>query len=113
MLILDDGDRLAGIFTERDALLRVLAEGLDPAATPVSEVMTPEPETLTPLQTVRSAMHLMVSGGLRHVPIVPVGGRPTGVVSARDVVAYLVEFLPEDLQCLPPRPRDYMPRYGA
>ena len=107
------GERLVGIFTERDALLRVIAGQRDAATTPVREVMTSDPDTLTSVQTIRSALHLMVNSGHRHVPVLSADGRPLGVVSAREIVAYLCEYMPEDLQCLPPRARDYMPRYGA
>ena len=84
ILVLDQG-RLAGIFTERDALFRVVAEGRDPAATRVGEVMTANPRTITPDRPFGHALHLMYEGGFRHVPVVD-GGRPLGVVSARDAL---------------------------
>ena len=84
ILVLDQG-RLAGIFTERDALFRVMAEGRDPAATRVGEVMTANPRTITPDRPFGHALHLMYEGGFRHVPVVD-GGRPLGVVSARDAL---------------------------
>lgn len=77
-----EGGRLVGIFTERDALFRVIACGLDPAATALSEVMTREPKTVTPDETFGYALLLMYENGFRHAPVVE-NGRPVGVVSAR------------------------------
>jgi CBS domain-containing protein len=77
--------RLAGIFTERDALFRVIAEGRDPHKTRVSEVMTVNPRTISPERPFGHALHLMYEGGFRHVPVVD-NGRPVGVVSARDAL---------------------------
>jgi CBS domain-containing protein len=84
LLVISDG-RLAGIFTERDALFRVIAEGRDPAATRIAEVMTANPRTIAPDRPFGHALHLMYEGGFRHVPVVA-DGRPLGVVSARDAL---------------------------
>jgi CBS domain-containing protein len=84
ILVVQDG-RLAGIFTERDALFRVIAEGRDPAATQVADVMTANPRTIAPDRPFGHALHLMYEGGFRHVPVVD-NGRPLGVVSARDAL---------------------------
>jgi CBS domain-containing protein len=80
-----DGNRLAGIFTERDALFRVVAEGRDPAATRLAEVMTPNPRTIAPDRPFGHALHIMYEGEFRHVPVVE-DGRPLGMVSARDAL---------------------------
>ena len=85
LLVVDDG-RLAGIFTERDALFRVVAEGRDPEATRVAEVMTRNPRTIEPDRPFGHALHLMYEGGFRHVPVVE-DARPIGMVSARDALA--------------------------
>jgi CBS domain-containing protein len=84
-LLVIEGGRLAGIFTERDALFRVVAEGRDPAKTRVGEVMTANPRTIAPDRPFGHALHLMYEGGFRHVPVVD-GGRPLGVVSSRDAL---------------------------
>src|SRR5258706_10632707 len=84
-LLVLDGARLAGIFTERDALFRVIAEGRDPAKTQLQEVMTANPRTITPDRPFGHALHMMHEGGFRHVPVVE-GGAPLGVVSARDAL---------------------------
>jgi CBS domain-containing protein len=84
MVVAEDG-RLAGIFTERDALFRVIAEGRDPSSTPLVEVMTRDPRTIGPDRPFAHALLLMYDGGFRHVPVVE-HGRPIGMVSARDAL---------------------------
>ncbi len=80
-----EGGRLIGIFTERDALFRVLARGLDPESTRLAQVMTPDPVTVAAERPLNHALHLMYDGAFRHVPVVD-AGRVVGVVSARDAL---------------------------
>lgn len=82
VLVTDPGCCLIGIFTGRDAV-RVLAEGKDPAATPLQVVMTCNPATMPPRSTAIDALRLMRDGGFRHVPVVE-GGRVAGIVSRGD-----------------------------
>src|SRR5687768_13297772 len=84
ILVVENG-RLAGIFTERDALFRVIAEGRAPEETKLAEVMTVNPRTIAPDRPFGHALHLMYEGEFRHVPVVE-NGRPLGVVSARDAL---------------------------
>jgi len=84
MLVLD-GARLVGIFTERDALIRVLAASRDPARTLLAEVMTPEPTTITPDKSFGLALLVMHEEGFRHLPVVE-AGRVVGIVSARNAL---------------------------
>ncbi|HJS78462.1 MAG TPA: CBS domain-containing protein [Burkholderiales bacterium] len=81
VLVVEEG-RLVGIFTERDALFRVIAPGLDPAKTELRGVMTRDPTTVAPDETFGYALLLMHDKGFRHTPVVE-NGRPVGVVSAR------------------------------
>lgn len=81
VLVVED-DRLLGIFTERDAVCRVLALNRDPALTWLSDVMTPDPKTVDPDDSFGYALLLMHEHGFRHVPVVE-HGCPIGVVSAR------------------------------
>ena len=81
LVVVEDGS-LAGIFTERDALFRVMARGLDPEKTSLREVMTPDPLTVSPGETLGYALLQMHEHGFRHVPVVE-NGSPIGVVSAR------------------------------
>jgi CBS domain-containing protein len=81
VLVVEEG-RLVGIFTERDAVYRVMAENLDPSAARIGEVMTRDPKTVKPDETFGYALLLMHENGFRHAPVVQ-DGRPVGVVSAR------------------------------
>ncbi len=84
IMIAADG-KLVGIFTERDALNRVLAAGLDPDRVVLSEVMTADPQSVTPDHQLGHALHMMFEGGFRHMPVVE-NGRPVGMVSSRDAL---------------------------
>ncbi len=81
VLVVEHG-RLVGIFTERDAVYRVMAYGLEPDATPLGAVMTRDPVTIGPDEPFGAALLLMHEHGFRHAPVVE-DGRPIGVVSAR------------------------------
>ena len=84
-LLVLDGTRLAGIFTERDGLFRVLAAGRDPATTRLGDVMTPQPQTIHPDEPFLQALRLMHQGRFRHLPVVEFD-RPLGMVSVRDAL---------------------------
>ena len=84
-LLVCDGTKLTGIFTERDALFRVIAAGRDAATTTLADVMTPQPMTMHPDEPFIKALRLMHTRGFRHLPVVE-NGRPIGVVSARDAL---------------------------
>ena len=83
VLVTDRNAGLLGIFTGRDAVGRVLAEGKDPAATALAEVMTPDPDTMAPHHTAIEALRLMQDARCRHLPIVH-EGKVVGVVSRGD-----------------------------
>jgi CBS domain-containing protein len=89
-LIVMDGDRLIGIFTERDALNKVLAGNLDPASTKVSAVMTKDPYCIGPTTTVGDAMQLITERRFRHLPVVE-NGKVLGMVSSGDLTRWLVQ----------------------
>ena len=83
-ILVTEGDgRLAGLFTGRDVVGRVVAEGLDPAATTLGAVMTGQPDTLTPDQHAIDALRMMQDGGYRHLPILD-GQKIAGIVSHGD-----------------------------
>jgi len=84
VMVVEEG-RLVGVFTERDALFRVLAEGRDTLTTRLADVMTRNPATIHPDRPFAEALHIMHEGGFRHVPVVE-DGRPVGMVSARDAL---------------------------
>ncbi len=85
LLVVENGT-IAGIFTERDALNKVLAGNLDPDTTPLSQVMVRNPQTIGPDKPLGYALQFMVDGGFRHVPVVDDRGAPLGMVSARDAL---------------------------
>jgi len=78
-----DGDRLAGIMTERD-VLRAVARGIRDDAV-VRDWMTRDPETIEPDETTEHAATLMMHGGFRHLPVVE-GGDVVGILSIRDLM---------------------------
>src|SRR5436190_20131776 len=88
-ILVMDGERLVGIFTERDVLTRVVPQGLDPRRTPVGEVMSRNPVTITPTRTVQEAMMIMTDSRKRHLPVLQ-GGKVVGVVSIGDVTRCMV-----------------------
>jgi predicted transcriptional regulator len=89
-LIVLDGERLVGIFTERDALNKVLAAGRDPGKTNVAEVMTKDPYSIPPTTTVGEAMELVTKRRFRHLPIVK-DGKVLAVISSGDLIHWLVK----------------------
>ncbi len=88
-------ERLIGIFTERDAVYRVVARGLDAQTTPLSEVMTTSPRTVDPDKTYGFALLMMYENGFRHVPVIE-NGKLIGIVSTRNALdPELEEFVSE------------------
>lgn len=90
-------DQLIGLFTERDALIRVLAAGLNPSTTTLGEVMTSNLQTIDADRPLGHAMHLMFDGGFRHVPVVD-NGRAVGMISARDALGMEMVAFEEELE---------------
>jgi CBS domain-containing protein len=100
--------KLVGIFTERDVLTKVIFRDGN-RSTAVENVMTKDPETLEPKQTIACALNKMSVGGYRHIPIVE-RGKPVAVVSVRDLVDFLVELFPDRVLNIPPHPAKAIPR---
>jgi CBS domain-containing protein len=100
--------KIVGIFTERDLMRRVMAQGR-PLSSPVSEVMTPGPVTVHPKDPIASAIRRMEEGGYRHLPVV-VDGKPVGILSVKRIVHYLVEHFPGTVYNLPPESQTFPPR---
>jgi len=88
-ILVMEGERLAGIFTERDVLTRVIPQGIDPKLTPVAEVMTRQPVVIGPNTTVQEAMMVVTDTRKRHLPVV-LGTRVVGLVSIGDLTRWLV-----------------------
>jgi CBS domain-containing protein len=101
VLVMRDG-KLAGIFTERDVLTKVIGRD-DGRTLRVEHVMTKNPETLKLSDDLAFALHHMKVGGYRHIPLVE-DGKPVGLLSVRDVVHYLADLHPEEVLNLPSNP---------
>jgi len=95
VLVTDGQDRLVGIFTGRDAVGRVIAEGRKAEATTLGEVMTAKPRSMPPDQPAIEALRLMQDSGCRHVPIIE-KGKILGVVSKADFRGNEVDRLDEE-----------------
>lgn len=97
-LLVVDSNRISGIFTERDALNKVLAGGLDPDSTTLAQVMVRDPRTIRADKPLGYALQFMVDGGFRHVPVIDENGAPLGMVSARDALGADMVQLERDQQ---------------
>ncbi len=109
-ILVVEGERLVGVFTERDVLTRVAGTGLDLDGTPLRDLMTPDPECLTLDDGIAYALNRMSVGGFRHVPLIDADGRPTGAVSMRHIVDFIVDLFPREVLNLPPTPAHGVPR---
>jgi CBS domain-containing protein len=88
-------EQLVGIFTERDALFRVIARGLDARSTSLADVMTANPQTVGPQTSYGYALILMQENGFRNAPVVE-NGKPIGIVTSRSAMdPELEEFVSE------------------
>lgn len=105
-VLVEDGRRLVGIFTERDVLTKIVGTAVDINRIPVSTVMTSDPESLGPEDRISYALNKMSVGGFRHIPLVDDDGHPVGVVSMRNVVDYMVDLFRTEVLNLPPEPRN-------
>ena len=94
------GNRLAGIFSERDYTRKVILRGRSSDTTRVEEIMTPQVVVVTPRTKTRECMALMTEKGIRHLPVVD-EGRVVGMVSIRDIVGDIIadqDFTIEQLE---------------
>ena len=96
VLVVDNNQRLLGIFTGRDAVRTLALQGQSPAQTRLSGAMKPNPITVTPDHHAVDALRAMCDGGFRHVPVVEVDGRIWGVVSRRDFKGTEIDRLDEE-----------------
>ena len=99
VVVVDDEGRLAGIFTERDVLRRVVAVRLDPAQTPVRDVMTTPVLTVAPETVLEECQATMTERRIRHLPVLGPSGL-AGLVSSGDVLAYEVAERQDTIQHL-------------
>ncbi len=102
-----DNDRLEGIFTERDVLVRCMDDGFDWNQPLAASVLTRPAESLRASATVAEAIALMQQHHYRTLPVVD-GERVVGLVRVGDLLMHLAEAFPEDVLNLPPRPHQVM-----
>lgn len=97
VLVVQQG-KTVGIFTERDALNKVLAAGLDPDTSRLSQVMVADPSTIRADKPLAYALLMMAEGGFRHVPVVDASGTAVGMLSARDALGEDLVELEHDIK---------------
>ena len=90
VVLLLDGEKLCGIFSERDLLRRVVGAGKDPGSTPIKEVATLELKTVRENTPIAECSKIIRDSGFRHLPIVDGKGAPVGIISSRDFLQYIV-----------------------
>jgi CBS domain-containing protein len=90
-VMVTEGDKVVGIFTERDAILKLNTQAGEFANRPISEFMTPNPQKLSMDDKIVFAVQRMDLGGYRHVPLVDNDGNLVGVVSVRDILQYFMQ----------------------
>ncbi len=95
--VTDGEKRLIGIISERDLTHRVLACGLNPQNTPLSDVMSENPEHLRPTDSCLDAMELMLSRNIRHLPVIDLDRQVIAMVSMRDLLESALEELNIDI----------------
>jgi len=103
-LLVEEDNRLKGIFTERDLIRRVAGRGLHYDKETVGKYMTHDPETLRMEDPIAFALNHMYDRGYRHVPIVDRKKKLVGFVSIRDIVNHLAAYYQQEILNLPPKP---------
>jgi CBS domain-containing protein len=89
VVVTDDEGKLAGILTERDLLQKVAGQNLDHSQCRVDDFMSPAPESSKPEHPLAYALHRMIISDIRYLPVVDENDRPEGIISSRDVIAYM------------------------
>ncbi|MBI1950714.1 MAG: CBS domain-containing protein [Acidobacteria bacterium] len=97
-----DGERVVGIFTERDVLNKLIGSGISESE-PVDRFMTSNPASLRRTDCLGDAVRMMTERGYRHIPLLDERGRRAGMIAARDIVNYVAEHFPAEVVNLPPR----------
>ena len=106
--LITEGDRLVGIFTERDVLLKVI-DRAETWASPVGAVMTREPHTVQPTDSVAVALRLMNRGHYRNVPVVAADGKIVGNLTHYAILKFFSDRFQQEIYNLPPEP-DQVPK---
>ncbi len=103
--VVDGFGRLMGLFSERDALMRLGHAAPVLGARAVGTLMARDVISLRATDSIRKALFLMQARDFRHLPIVDADGLPTAIVALRDILCYVADFFPREVMNLPPEPR--------
>lgn len=93
-LLVVEGDRLVGIFTQRDLMMKIVGQYEAVKDSPISTVMTPDPVVVRDTDSPAKAINLMAVGGFRHIPVLDVDDRVVGLIGPRRATAYLKNHFP-------------------
>ena len=96
LVVVNTEGKISGIMTERDLLFKVAGTSVDLDHSPVAAIMTPHPECLSVNDTLAYALYKMGHGGYRHIPLVDLEKRPSGILSVRDIMQYILSVWNED-----------------
>lgn len=113
LMVCDPSGKAIGIFTERDVFRLVIGQRIE-LDSPIREVMSTDLAAVQETDPIRQAIRLLYERGLRHLPVLNDRGEPTGVVSVRRMMEYVVEHFPQTVYNLPPDPSQVLDgREGA
>ena len=107
-----DGDRITGIFTERDVMNRVVAKNLNPASTTVEQVMTQDLVIGSPEESIEQVEQKMKQYNIRHLPIVS-GNKLIGIISLRDLLSAELDEKVEEIKIMTAYIHDIPPTFGS
>ena len=106
--------KLIGIVTERDILMKVIGVLKDWESSPITDIMTPNPEALMADDMIAFVLNNMHVGGYRHVPVIDDDHQPTHIISIKDVVSFILDHFPEEVANITSTPyRGVKSREGA
>lgn len=107
-----ENEKLCGIFTERDVLKKIHQQKISLSEL-VENYMTPNPKTLPGNTTLGKAIHDLVQGSFRHLPVVNNENKPIGMIFVRGIVDYIAEHFPNEVYNLPPKIQTFTNQEGA
>ena len=108
VLVVEEG-RPRGIMSEREVLMKVVARDVKYESN-VMDYVSIISHTVTPKDTIASAVRLMLREGVENIPVVDSSGKAVAVLRTLDIIHFLAEAFPEQLLNLPPRPKQLLPR---
>ena len=102
--MLENNNKITGIFTERDIVQKIAGNRHDLEKEYIIDFMTIKPDVLYQNDAIGFALNKMIEGGYRHIPIINESEKPIGVISMQDIINHLGDFFYEDIKNLPPTP---------